>query len=158
MSFSSAIVGKHKAETPTILSCTCCHILNIHDVPNICHVPLLLRLALLRVARPPNLQEWTNRAETCDNLTNSVKIAMSAYEHADNIIFDILDWQATGKTIPLAVGFIGQVAATNAGGLVIDMTRQIKMGGRALCLLDILVKATDENETERNIEKKYLIC
>ncbi|CAH1413983.1 unnamed protein product [Lactuca virosa] len=63
------------------------NILNIHDVPNICHVPLLLRnqnaheailkqLALLRVARPPNLQEWTNRAETFDNLTNSVKIAM----------------------------------------------------------------------------------
>ncbi|CAH1422134.1 unnamed protein product [Lactuca virosa] len=82
----------------------------------------------------------------------------SAYEHADNIIVDLLDWQATGKTIPLAVGFIGQVAATNVGGLVIDMTRQIKMAGRALCLLDILVKATDENETERNIEKKYLIC
>ncbi|CAH1411948.1 unnamed protein product [Lactuca virosa] len=63
------------------------NILNIHDVPNIWHVPLLLRnqnaheailkqLALLRVARPPNLQEWTNRAETFDNLTNSVKIAM----------------------------------------------------------------------------------
>lgn len=63
------------------------NILNIHDVPNIWHVPLLLRnqnaheailkqLALLRGARPPNLQEWTNRAETFDNLTNSVKIAM----------------------------------------------------------------------------------
>ncbi|CAI9266089.1 unnamed protein product [Lactuca saligna] len=63
------------------------NILNIHDVPNIWHVPLLLRnqnaheailkqLALLCVARPPNLQEWTNRAETFDNLTNSVKIAM----------------------------------------------------------------------------------
>ncbi|XP_024973595.1 CTP synthase [Cynara cardunculus var. scolymus] len=63
------------------------NILNIHDVPNIWHVPLLLRnqnaheailkqLALLRVAIPPNLQEWTNRAETFDNLTSSVKIAM----------------------------------------------------------------------------------
>ncbi|KAI3829557.1 hypothetical protein L1987_03683 [Smallanthus sonchifolius] len=63
------------------------NILNIHDVPNIWHVPLLLRnqnaheailkqLALLHVARPPNLQEWTTRAETFDNLTNSVKIAM----------------------------------------------------------------------------------
>ncbi|KAI3676581.1 hypothetical protein L1987_86192 [Smallanthus sonchifolius] len=62
-------------------------ILNIHDVPNIWHVPLLLRnqnaheailkqLALLCVAIPPNLQEWTTRAETFDNLTNSVKIAM----------------------------------------------------------------------------------
>ncbi|CAI9284549.1 unnamed protein product [Lactuca saligna] len=40
------------------------------------HEAILKQLALLRVARPPNLQEWTNRAETCDNLTNSVKIAM----------------------------------------------------------------------------------
>ncbi|XP_035835286.1 CTP synthase isoform X3 [Helianthus annuus] len=63
------------------------NILNIHDVPNIWHVPLVLRnqnaheailkqLALLGVATPPNLQEWTARAENFDNLTNSVKIAM----------------------------------------------------------------------------------
>ncbi|PWA34611.1 hypothetical protein CTI12_AA617390 [Artemisia annua] len=61
------------------------NILNIHDVPNIWHVPLLLRnqnaheailkqLALFSVATPPNLQEWTTRAETFDNLTNSVSI------------------------------------------------------------------------------------
>ncbi|CAO2818751.1 unnamed protein product [Amaranthus hypochondriacus] len=63
------------------------NILNIHDVPNIWHVPLLLRnqkahyaimrqLKLLDVAAPPNLEEWTNRAETYDNLTDSVRIAM----------------------------------------------------------------------------------
>ncbi|KMT09930.1 hypothetical protein BVRB_5g121470 [Beta vulgaris subsp. vulgaris] len=63
------------------------NILNIHDVPNIWHVPLLLRnqnahlailrqLTLLNVAAPPNLHEWTNRAETYDNITNSVRIAM----------------------------------------------------------------------------------
>ncbi|KAL2510502.1 CTP synthase family protein [Abeliophyllum distichum] len=63
------------------------NILNIHDVPNIWHVPLLLRnqnandailkhLDLLSVAKPPNLQEWTKRAETFDSLTNSVRIAM----------------------------------------------------------------------------------
>ncbi|KVI04014.1 hypothetical protein Ccrd_017684 [Cynara cardunculus var. scolymus] len=76
--------------TPHFLACRsaqAANILNIHDVPNIWHVPLLLRnqnaheailkqLALLRVAIPPNLQEWTNRAETFDNLTSSVKIAM----------------------------------------------------------------------------------
>ncbi|KAJ8438164.1 hypothetical protein Cgig2_033043 [Carnegiea gigantea] len=61
------------------------NILNIHDVPNIWHVPLLLRnqnahcaimrqLNLLDVAAPPDLQEWTNRAQTFDNLTNSVSI------------------------------------------------------------------------------------
>ncbi|GER42782.1 CTP synthase family protein [Striga asiatica] len=67
-----------------------CHvgnILNIHDVPNIWHIPLLLRnqnahdailrhLDLLNVASAPNLQEWTDRAETFDNLTNPVRIAM----------------------------------------------------------------------------------
>ncbi|XP_057800057.1 uncharacterized protein LOC131015628 isoform X1 [Salvia miltiorrhiza] len=63
------------------------NILNIHDVPNIWHIPLLLRsqnahdailthLELQSVANPPNLQEWTDRAETFDNLTNSVRIAM----------------------------------------------------------------------------------
>ncbi|KAK3020581.1 hypothetical protein RJ639_046931 [Escallonia herrerae] len=63
------------------------NILNIHDVPNIWHVPLLLRnqnahhailnqLDLLSVATPPDLQEWTKRAETLDNLTSSVRIAM----------------------------------------------------------------------------------
>lgn len=62
------------------------NILNIHDVPNIWHVPLLLRnqnahCAIMRqlnldVAAPPDLQEWTNRAQTFDNLTNSVRIAM----------------------------------------------------------------------------------
>ncbi|GAB2282218.1 hypothetical protein Dimus_016767 [Dionaea muscipula] len=63
------------------------NILNIHDVPNIWHVPLLLRsqnahyailkqLNLLSVAVPPDLQEWTNRAEAYDSLKNSVRIAM----------------------------------------------------------------------------------
>ncbi|KAG9459577.1 hypothetical protein H6P81_004085 [Aristolochia fimbriata] len=63
------------------------NILNIHDVPNIWHIPLLLRnqnahLAILNqlncldIAATPDLLQWTKRAETYDNLTNSVKIAM----------------------------------------------------------------------------------
>ncbi|GMI74021.1 CTP synthase 3 [Hibiscus trionum] len=63
------------------------NILNIHDVPNIWHVPLLLRnqnahlsilkqLNLLSIAAPPDLEAWTRRAETFDNLTDSVRIAM----------------------------------------------------------------------------------
>ncbi|KAF8006650.1 hypothetical protein BT93_K0836 [Corymbia citriodora subsp. variegata] len=63
------------------------NILNIHDVPNIWHVPLLLRnqnvhtsilnqLGLASIASPPNLQDWTRRAENFDNLTNSVRIAL----------------------------------------------------------------------------------
>ncbi|KAM0002036.1 putative DNA helicase [Helianthus debilis subsp. tardiflorus] len=41
---------------------------------------------------------------------------------------------ATGKAIPLAVGFVRQVVAREAGGLVVDMIRQKKMAGRALLL------------------------
>ncbi|KAH1108525.1 hypothetical protein J1N35_012293 [Gossypium stocksii] len=63
------------------------NILNIHDVPNIWHIPLLLRnqnahhsilkqLNLLSIATPPDLEAWTRRAETFDNLTDSVRIAM----------------------------------------------------------------------------------
>ncbi|XP_057422957.1 uncharacterized protein LOC130716923 [Lotus japonicus] len=63
------------------------NILNIHDVPNIWHIPLLLRnqnahhsilqqLNLLNHATPPDLQQWTEMAESYDNLTVSVRIAM----------------------------------------------------------------------------------
>ncbi|CAN1196463.1 CTP synthase [Linum perenne] len=63
------------------------NILNIHDVPNIWHIPLLLmnqnahhailkQLNLSSVAMPPDLRDWTKMAETYDNLTNSVRIAM----------------------------------------------------------------------------------
>ncbi|XP_010931725.1 uncharacterized protein [Elaeis guineensis] len=63
------------------------NILNIHDVPNIWHIPLLLRsqnaheailkqLDCLSIATPPDLKGWTIMAEAYDNLTNSVKIAM----------------------------------------------------------------------------------
>ncbi|KAI4349717.1 hypothetical protein L6164_010277 [Bauhinia variegata] len=63
------------------------NILNIHDVPNIWHIPLLLRnqnahksvlkqLDLLCIATPPELKDWTKMAENYDHLTDSVRIAM----------------------------------------------------------------------------------
>jgi CTP synthase len=63
------------------------NILNIHDVPNIWHVPLLLssqnahnailkQLNFSREDTTPDLQEWNGRAETYDNLNNTVRIAM----------------------------------------------------------------------------------
>ncbi|KAJ7524983.1 hypothetical protein O6H91_17G030800 [Diphasiastrum complanatum] len=62
------------------------HILSIHDVPNIWHVPLLLKnqkthLAILRGLNlsnrlHPELEEWTRRAERCDSLSIPVRIAM----------------------------------------------------------------------------------
>lgn len=36
--------------------------------------------------------------------------------------------------MPLAAGFVGQAAAREASGLVVDMIRQKKMAGRALLL------------------------
>ncbi|KAM0911949.1 hypothetical protein ACQ4PT_013132 [Festuca glaucescens] len=63
------------------------NILDIHDVPNIWHVPLILRnqkaheaiikqLNLARSTGPPELRDWTQMAESYDNLSNSVKIAL----------------------------------------------------------------------------------
>lgn len=43
-------------------------------------------------------------------------------------------FQATGKALPLAAGFVGQAGAREACGLVVDMIRQKKMAGRALLL------------------------
>ncbi|XP_059074529.1 uncharacterized protein LOC131027416 isoform X3 [Cryptomeria japonica] len=76
--------------TPHLLACRSAqagHILNIYDVSNIWHVPLLLRdqkahdailkdLDLLSVAKTPCLEEWTARAAQSDTLTNPVRIAM----------------------------------------------------------------------------------
>lgn len=62
------------------------HVLNIYDVSNIWHVPLLLRdqkahIAILKqlnlsLDSVPDLDEWTFRAELCDSLSVPVKIAM----------------------------------------------------------------------------------
>ncbi|OMO63632.1 CTP synthase [Corchorus olitorius] len=63
------------------------NIVTLYDVPNIWHVPLLLRdqkahEAILKalnhqgVAREPDLIEWTARTKVCDMLHDLVKIAM----------------------------------------------------------------------------------
>ncbi|GAQ80234.1 CTP synthase family protein [Klebsormidium nitens] len=62
------------------------HCLNIHDVSNIWHVPLLLRdqnahkaiLRQLGYQNPPepHLEDWSKRAVLWDSLTREVKIAM----------------------------------------------------------------------------------
>ncbi|AQK92320.1 uncharacterized protein [Zea mays] len=66
------------------------NIINLHDVTNIWHIPLLLRdqkaheaiLKVLdlqcasKVAREPQLSEWTERVSRCDRLKSPVRIAM----------------------------------------------------------------------------------
>ncbi|XP_048326264.2 uncharacterized protein LOC107424242 isoform X1 [Ziziphus jujuba] len=63
------------------------NIFTLYDVPNIWHIPLLLRdqkahkailkgLNLLGVAREPYLEEWTARTKICDTLHDTVRIAM----------------------------------------------------------------------------------
>ncbi|KAJ7949054.1 CTP synthase family protein [Quillaja saponaria] len=72
--------------------CQFCHvpaenIVTLYDVPNIWHIPLLLRdqkaheailkgLNLLGVAKEPDLEEWTTRTDLCDMLHEPVRIAM----------------------------------------------------------------------------------
>ncbi|KAK9756216.1 hypothetical protein RND81_01G081600 [Saponaria officinalis] len=62
-------------------------IITLFDVPNIWHIPLLLRdqkaheailkvLNLHRFSKEPVLDEWTERARRCDMLHKTVKIAM----------------------------------------------------------------------------------
>jgi len=46
----------------------------------------------------------------------------------------IIAVQASGKASRFAAGFVGQVEAREASGLVVDMIRQKKMAGRALLL------------------------
>ncbi|XP_022749305.1 CTP synthase-like isoform X1 [Durio zibethinus] len=63
------------------------NIVTLYDVPNICHIPLLLRdqkaheailkgLNLLGIAREPDLTEWTARTKVYDMLHDPVKIVM----------------------------------------------------------------------------------
>ncbi|KAL0920932.1 hypothetical protein M5K25_007951 [Dendrobium thyrsiflorum] len=63
------------------------NIVTLYDVPNIWHIPLLLRdqkahIAILRalnlqgVTREPMLEEWTSMAKTCDTLRDPVRIAI----------------------------------------------------------------------------------
>ncbi|EXB56437.1 CTP synthase [Morus notabilis] len=63
------------------------NIITLYDVPNIWHIPLLLRdqkaheaifkvLNLQSIATEPDLEEWTSRAELADLLHEPVRIAM----------------------------------------------------------------------------------
>ncbi|XVE48405.1 hypothetical protein DITRI_Ditri01bG0000200 [Diplodiscus trichospermus] len=62
-------------------------IITLYDVPNIWHIPLLLRdqkaheaifkvLNLSGTSKEPSLKEWTTRAEICDMLHEPVRIAV----------------------------------------------------------------------------------
>jgi len=52
-----------------------------------------------------------------------------------NAWFVIVLWeQANGSALAVASGFVGQVGAREACGLIVDMIRQKKMAGRALLL------------------------
>ncbi|XVE48406.1 hypothetical protein DITRI_Ditri01bG0000200 [Diplodiscus trichospermus] len=76
--------------TPNILACRSTmaeDIITLYDVPNIWHIPLLLRdqkaheaifkvLNLSGTSKEPSLKEWTTRAEICDMLHEPVRIAV----------------------------------------------------------------------------------
>ncbi|XP_039168879.1 CTP synthase isoform X1 [Eucalyptus grandis] len=75
------------------------NIIDVHDVSNIWHIPLLLKdqkahEAILKVlnlpsgAQEPVLEEWSSRAELCDELREPVRIAMVGKytEHSDSYL------------------------------------------------------------------------
>ncbi|KAF8025412.1 hypothetical protein BT93_F2290 [Corymbia citriodora subsp. variegata] len=75
------------------------NIITIHDVPNIWHIPLLLKdqkaheaifkvLNLSSVAQEPVLKEWNSRAELCDKLHEPVIIALVGKytDHSDSYL------------------------------------------------------------------------
>ncbi|XP_072966924.1 uncharacterized protein [Typha angustifolia] len=81
------LMGNTKEKLSQFCHVPVANILNIHDVPNIWHVPLLLRnqnahevilkqLGLVSNSTPPELQGWTQMAESYDSLMTSVKIAL----------------------------------------------------------------------------------
>lgn len=50
------------------------------------------------------------------------------------VCYGLIHFQASGRALPFAAGFVGQAEAREAAGLVVDMIRQKKMAGRALLL------------------------
>ncbi|KAF3321342.1 ruvB-like protein 1 [Carex littledalei] len=67
------------------------------------------------------------RIEEIQSTTKKQRIA--THTHIKGLGLDV-----NGTAIPMAAGFVGQVAAREASGLVVDMIRQKKMAGRALLL------------------------
>ncbi|GAY42526.1 hypothetical protein CUMW_067600 [Citrus unshiu] len=79
------------------------NIVTLHDVPNIWHIPLLLRdqkaheailkeLNLLGVARKPALELWTARTKVCDMLHDPALLHASVACHRKLIV----EWVAAG--------------------------------------------------------------
>ncbi|XP_078179738.1 ruvB-like protein 1 isoform X4 [Carex rostrata] len=65
------------------------------------------------------------RIEEIQSTTKKQRIA--THTHIKGLGLDV-----NGTAIPMAAGFVGQVGARQASGLVVDMIRQKKMAGRAL--------------------------
>ncbi|RWW77628.1 hypothetical protein BHE74_00014205, partial [Ensete ventricosum] len=59
----------------------------------------------------------------------SKKQRIATHTHIKGLGLDV-----NGKAISLSAGFVGQMAAREAAGIVVDMIRQKKMAGRALLL------------------------
>lgn len=84
---STALEANVKEKLSQFCHVAAANIITLYDVSNIWHIPLLLKdqkahegilsvLNLLGVTREPVLEEWTARAERCDKLQETVRIAM----------------------------------------------------------------------------------
>ncbi|XP_058764344.1 uncharacterized protein LOC131637787 [Vicia villosa] len=84
---SKELDGSTKAKLAQFCHVPLSNVLTLHDVPNIWHIPLLLKdqkahesilkaLNLPGIAAEPNLKEWTVRTKIYDKCHETVKIAM----------------------------------------------------------------------------------
>ncbi|KAK3006127.1 hypothetical protein RJ639_015677 [Escallonia herrerae] len=98
-----------------------------------------------------DITSWENKKKKGSRKKHSMKTSIEAIIYSDddsngdegghfdegdaNLCFMARkDDEAKGKALPLATAFVGQAAAREAGGLIVDMICQKKMAGRVLLL------------------------
>ncbi|KAG6781306.1 hypothetical protein POTOM_014200 [Populus tomentosa] len=95
------------------------NIITLYDVPNIWHLPLLLRdqkaheailgvLNLLGIAREPNLKEWTSRAELCDMLLEPVGPSKFQFTYLATVAMFCLRFMYLNHELQVRIAIVGK--------------------------------------------------
>ncbi|RWW35178.1 hypothetical protein GW17_00000001 [Ensete ventricosum] len=120
LSFSVAYTGKYESQTVAVLSCSIymhlqvANILNIHDVPNIWHIPLLLRVKIAMVGKYTGLTDsYLSVVKVCLKLLTAaisvIEISRSRHCGFSPVPFDIGMYRAVTVNFnhrhPLLGGF-----------------------------------------------------
>ncbi|KAF9686076.1 hypothetical protein SADUNF_Sadunf03G0120700 [Salix dunnii] len=99
-----------------------CHaenIITLYDVPNIWHLPLLLKdqkaheailgaLNLHGIAREPNLKEWTSRAELCDMLLEPVGPSKFLFTYLAIVAMFCLRFMYLNHKLQVRIAIVGK--------------------------------------------------